>query len=201
MAATVHRACSDHDGIPTATEMMGRDADVDCSIDGWRERIRAQQIVPSADPNGVGGATNGEMTKKRNVFLKCWDGKLLCCTLECETADADEIMGVLRQQVTKNYPYITMEDVYFSAKGKMLTVGDPAGTTHGEEDRCLSIFDDDGVTVFVHRRLRGGCFMVSCSVLGLILFFVVISPCTCGLSMVAVPLLLPLLFILPLCCL
>lgn len=55
--------------------------------------------------------------------------------------------------------------------------------------------------VQVWTRQRGGCFMISCSILGIILAAIVGSTCTCGLSLLIVPVLLPLLFILPLCCL
>ena len=56
-------------------------------------------------------------------------------------------------------------------------------------------------TVTVHPRLRGGCFMVSASVLAMLCAAVVGSSCTCGVSLVAVPFLLPLLFVLPFFCL
>jgi hypothetical protein len=56
-------------------------------------------------------------------------------------------------------------------------------------------------TVFVSQRVRGGCFMVSASVLALIGTAIVGSMCTCGMSLLVVPILLPLLLVLPLCCL
>ena len=56
-------------------------------------------------------------------------------------------------------------------------------------------------TVSVQTRVRGGCFMISASVLCLLCTAVVGSPCTCGVSLIAVPFLLPLLFVLPLFCL
>jgi hypothetical protein len=56
-------------------------------------------------------------------------------------------------------------------------------------------------TVFVNQRVRGGCFMVSASVLALIGTAIVGSMCTCGMSLLVVPVLLPLLLVLPLCCL
>lgn len=56
-------------------------------------------------------------------------------------------------------------------------------------------------TVHVSVQMRGGCFMVSATVLGLIMTAIVGSTCTCGLSLIAVPFLLPLLFILPFFCL
>lgn len=57
------------------------------------------------------------------------------------------------------------------------------------------------VTMHASIRLRGGCFMVSATVLGMIMTAILSSFCTCGLSLIAVPFLLPLLFILPFFCL
>jgi hypothetical protein len=56
-------------------------------------------------------------------------------------------------------------------------------------------------TVHVSLRLKGGCFMVSASVFCLLCTAVIGSTCTCGASLVAVPFLLPLLFVLPFFCL
>jgi hypothetical protein len=57
------------------------------------------------------------------------------------------------------------------------------------------------LTIVVWQRQRGGCFMVSLSILVIIFFALMGSCCTCGLSLLVVPVLLPLLFILPLFCL
>jgi hypothetical protein len=57
------------------------------------------------------------------------------------------------------------------------------------------------VTMHASMRLRGGCFMVSATVLGMIMTAILGSFCTCGLSLIAVPFLLPLLFVLPFFCL
>jgi hypothetical protein len=56
-------------------------------------------------------------------------------------------------------------------------------------------------TIFVNYRLRGGCFIVSFTILMIIIAAVISSFCTCGLSLVVVPFLMPLLFVLPLFCL
>lgn len=56
-------------------------------------------------------------------------------------------------------------------------------------------------TVIVSSRRKGGCFMVSFSILATICAAILGSPCTCGLSLFVVPFLLPLLFVLPLFCL
>jgi hypothetical protein len=57
------------------------------------------------------------------------------------------------------------------------------------------------VTIFCQQRNRGGCFALSFSVLMVIIASILGSTVTCGASLILVPLLLPLLFILPFCCL
>lgn len=74
------------------------------------------------------------------------------------------------------------------------------------DDRALwqvvgALGEQQQVNLQVWTRQRGGCFMVSCSILAIICTAVVGSTCTCGLSLLIVPVLLPLLFILPLFCL
>jgi len=56
-------------------------------------------------------------------------------------------------------------------------------------------------TVHVSAKNRGGCFMVSFSIICTIIAAIIGSTCTCGLSLLIVPLLMPLLFILPFFCL
>jgi len=57
--------------------------------------------------------------------------------------------------------------------------------------------------IMIHASfpLNGGCFLISFSVLLMIIGAVLMSFCTCGASLIFVPLLAPLLFILPLFCL
>lgn len=59
----------------------------------------------------------------------------------------------------------------------------------------------EGVTIDVSYRNKGGCFMVSFSILVFIGMAIIGSTCTCGLSLFVIPFLMPLLFILPLFCL
>mmetsp|Transcript_27066 Transcript_27066/g.56689 ORF Transcript_27066/g.56689 Transcript_27066/m.56689 type:complete len:176 (-) Transcript_27066:1003-1530(-) len=58
-----------------------------------------------------------------------------------------------------------------------------------------------GITIHVSIRQPGGCFMISALVLFLIMIACVGSLCTCGCSLLVIPFLLPLLFVLPLFCL
>lgn len=84
------------------------------------------------------------------------------------------------------------EDFYFIHKGKPLDDGARWTDYHIFGNNC---------TVSVQPRLRGGCFMVSASVLVIICTALVGSTCTCGMSLIVIPFLLPLLFVLPLFCL
>lgn len=81
-----------------------------------------------------------------------------------------------------------------------------------DDDNCLADYNyycssssnnnsSGTMTVHASTRLHGGCFMVSATVFCLLCTAIVGSTCTCGLSLVAVPFLLPLLFVLPLFCL
>jgi hypothetical protein len=72
-----------------------------------------------------------------------------------------------------------------------------------EDEHCLAHygFPQNGMTIHASHRLKGGCFMVSLSILFVIIMSIVGSMCTCGLSLVVVPFLMPLLFVLPLFCL
>lgn len=64
-------------------------------------------------------------------------------------------------------------------------------------------FHDSPTTMTIHAScpIKGGCFIVSFSILVTIVMAVCMSVCTCGLSLVVIPLLAPFLFILPLFCL
>jgi hypothetical protein len=57
------------------------------------------------------------------------------------------------------------------------------------------------IVIHLSFALDGGCFLISFSVLLMIIGAVMMSFCTCGASLIFVPLLAPLLFILPFFCL
>lgn len=89
-------------------------------------------------------------------------------------------------------PKLRWNDLVFIYNGKPL-----------DDDGCLADYrhHNNDVVVHVSMRLHGGCFMVSATVFCMLCTAVIGSTCTCGLSLVAVPFLLPLLFVLPLFCL
>jgi hypothetical protein len=97
---------------------------------------------------------------------------------------------ILEQKVLQFYPWESRENFYFVARSKILN-----------ESTCRALTLNDGVTVFVQYRNRGGCFIVSFTLLMIIIMAIVGSCCTCGSSLLIVPILLPFLFILPLFCL
>mmetsp|Transcript_4108 Transcript_4108/g.5707 ORF Transcript_4108/g.5707 Transcript_4108/m.5707 type:complete len:128 (-) Transcript_4108:254-637(-) len=68
----------------------------------------------------------------------------------------------------------------------------------GDNSQSIETFGiQDGSTVFLTYRTRGGCFIVSLSILWVIALLILISPMSCGGSLLVVPFLLPFLFILP----
>jgi hypothetical protein len=96
-------------------------------------------------------------------------------------------------------PKLRSQDLSFIYRGKPLEDDMPFQTYCNNQSTSSS--SSVPPTIHVSVRLYGGCFMVSATVLGMIMTAIVGSTCTCGLSLIAVPFLLPLLFILPFFCL
>ena len=96
-------------------------------------------------------------------------------------------------------PKLQAQDLCFIYRGKPLE-DDMSFQTY-YNNRVATSSSSVPPTIHVSVRLYGGCFMVSATVLGMIMTAIVGSTCTCGLSLIAVPFLLPLLFILPFFCL
>lgn len=61
--------------------------------------------------------------------------------------------------------------------------------------------NDTPITIHASYPIRGGCFIISFSILITLLIAMCMSVCTCGLSLAIIPILAPFLFILPLFCL
>jgi hypothetical protein len=113
----------------------------------------------------------------------------LCCIVEaCNETTGFEVVDALTKKVMEEYPTMNRNNFFFEFGGKPLS-----------HDNTVSI--GNGSTVFVQYRLRGGCFMISITVLMTIFVLILSSTCTCGASLLLVPLLLPFLFVLPLFCL
>ena len=98
-------------------------------------------------------------------------------------------------------PKLQSHDLSFIYRGKPLEDDMSFQTYYNNKKVALSSSSSAPPTIHVSVRLYGGCFMVSATVLGMIMTAIVGSTCTCGLSLIAVPFLLPLLFILPFFCL
>jgi hypothetical protein len=152
-----------------------------------------------------------------NIFLRLWDGKVifralaqigsdtcskhvlfvlqtLCWSVDPSVMTQNNVMAVqklLEQRVLQQHPYENPKNFYFLANAKPLA----------RDVDVSSMTMRDGMTIFVQYRNRGGCFVFSFTVLTMIFTAIMGSFCTCGLSLWVVPLLLPLLFILPLFCL
>lgn len=90
-------------------------------------------------------------------------------------------------------------DCYLTAGGKPLR---ERGANGG---RCPTLGEQlaraGTQSIVVHPRQRGGCFIFSLTILTVIILAVIFSLCTCGTSLIVIPFLLPLLFVLPCCCL
>jgi hypothetical protein len=96
-------------------------------------------------------------------------------------------------------PKVQAHDLSFMYRGKPLEDDMPFCAYYNTGG--ANTFSTVPPTIHVSVRLQGGCFMVSATVLGMIMTAIIGSTCTCGLSLIAVPFLLPLLFILPFFCL
>jgi hypothetical protein len=114
----------------------------------------------------------------------------LCCVIDARRAAITHVVvDTLVQKVMDQYPATSRKNYYFEVGGKPLS--------NATNMPCIY----NGSTVFVQYRNRGGCFMVSFTVMMTILALILSSTCTCGTSLLLVPLLLPFLFVLPLFCL
>jgi len=158
-----------------------------------------------------------------NVFLKMWDGKVriffrrgmsndacvfsrimmmnilcthdlflkrktLCCLINPRQA-AITSMGILEGKVFESYPDGSRQDFFFECQSKPLN------------ERTFNLLTwKDGTTIFVQSRQKGGCFIFSFTILCIIFMAIIGSFCTCGSSLLIIPILLPFLFILPLFC-
>jgi hypothetical protein len=120
------------------------------------------------------------------IFTFC---QTLCCLINPQQGAITSI-AILEQKVLESYPDRSKRDFFFLSQSKPLN-----------QTTFDSLYWKDGSTIFVHYRNRGGCFIFSFSILCIILMAIVGSFCTCGSSLLIIPVLLPFLFILPLFCL
>jgi hypothetical protein len=130
---------------------------------------------------------NPDQTYQLTTFLLLI--QTLCCRINPKQAAITKL-DYLNERVLQEYPNDDDTNFYFEMHGKPMNL-----------KTCNSLMWMEGSTVFVQYRNRGGCFMVSLTVLTMIMAALVGSFCTCGLSLFVIPFLLPFLFILPLFCL
>jgi hypothetical protein len=132
-------------------------------------------------------------TKFPAHFVNAQIFQTLCCVIDAGNSNSNadfvnDVVGALVQKVMAEYPTMNRNNFFFEVGGKPLS-----------NSSTVSI--RNGSTVFVQYRLRGGCFLVSFTIMMTIFLLILSSTCTCGTSLLLVPLLLPFLFVLPLFCL
>jgi hypothetical protein len=128
--------------------------------------------------------STGDNMKSKDVFVRCPNGKTILVS-------RDDCLSVIQRKV-------------FMESGVRSCYQVLHCNTKPLFDAELSLNDygiTENATIFVSSRTKGGCFMVSFSILIVIAIAFLMSLCTCGLSLCVVPFLLPLLCILPLFCL
>ena len=136
----------------------------------------------------------------------------LCCVLEpYQQASLSTVVACLEQKVLDSYPGYDRRNFFMELNGKPLSSSAASSSSTLSEyqhhvlvpskNKTTSIDNSNTSTVYVHYRNRGGCFMISFTILMTIFFLIITSTCTCGASLLFVPLLLPFLFVLPFCCL
>jgi len=123
-----------------------------------------------------------------DIFVHGTNGKTVNLTVH-----GDESIFSVRRKVSQKHPHnmLYSSDQYLTYQSKPLT-------------ESLTVADygiQQGSTLFASERRRGGCFMISLSIIFTIFCAIAMSLCTCGLSLTIIPFLLPLLCILPLFCL
>ena len=111
---------------------------------------------------------------------------------DCDNGES--FVSSLQKKVVQHYPHVARSKDNFHFIG-------PNGKPLRRDDHMYMYNNPGDTTVYVHYRNEGGCFILSLSVLTMIMIAIIGSTCTCGMSLLVVPLLMPLLFILPLFCL
>lgn len=130
----------------------------------------------------------------RTVGIPDWISHY-CCYFKtyCLTIEPDMSLFDIKRALIELYQYSTNQPTFIDPRQLCLT-------SQGKVEENL-VWNKNNVTVFVHLRQPGGCFMISFTILMTIILACMSSVCTCGLSLFVIPVLLPLLFILPLFCL
>lgn len=128
--------------------------------------------------------STGDKMERKDVFVRCPHGKTIVVSRD------DCLSAIQRKVFMESGVRSCYQVLHCNAKPLF--------------DAELSLKDygiTENATVIVSSRTKGGCFMISFSILIVIAIAFLMSLCTCGLSLCIVPFLLPLLCILPLFCL
>jgi hypothetical protein len=130
-----------------------------------------------------------------------WIPQTLCLWLDPEL-DISSIKQTLVEHRAKSCYGSTTPTLMWAARDLFfIWNGKPLDDAALLSDYMVGARSNSTTTIQVSYRNRGGCFMVSFSILCIICASLIGSFCTCGLSLLVVPVLLPLLFVLPLFCL
>ncbi|GMH53896.1 hypothetical protein TrLO_g14777 [Triparma laevis f. longispina] len=113
---------------------------------------------------------------------------LLQCSGKSRTVlgDRNGVVGDLLPEASK-FVNADEDSIYFVSRSRLLPPHHPLSSLSSP--------------VSVNVRSPGGCFIISFTILCILCASLVLSLCTCGGSLIVFPFLLPLLFILPFCCL
>mmetsp|Transcript_211 Transcript_211/g.560 ORF Transcript_211/g.560 Transcript_211/m.560 type:complete len:123 (-) Transcript_211:305-673(-) len=120
------------------------------------------------------------------IFVKTVTGRTI--PLEVESSDTVEMV---KDKLCLSTAIPSSEQRLVSSGGRQLEEGMTLGDLDVQKEAVLNLM----------LGLRGGCWFFSISILIIIFFAIVLSFCTCGLSLTAIPFLVPFLFILPCLCL
>ena len=161
-----------------------------------------------------------------NLFVRCPDGQTLCLngldlTSESPQSVRSRIVEKWHPETnpggsrTDNvlFPFFAVfvasflsaagilrplsdEDLYLTCRGKVLDAASPIHASLADYGILA-----DGSTVDAFVRVRGGCFMISLSLLTVIVGAMMMSVFTCGGALLVIPFLAPFLFVLPFFCL
>mmetsp|Transcript_7425 Transcript_7425/g.10532 ORF Transcript_7425/g.10532 Transcript_7425/m.10532 type:complete len:192 (-) Transcript_7425:366-941(-) len=143
-----------------------------------------------------------------NVFFRFVDGITFCLLIHPFLEDIESIRKRLVESHNKQQGQNDMTKLHMKANDLVLMwngkpIDDCNNDNNNNKTRLAdyNLVKDGAHTIHVSVRQKGGCFMISFTILMIICTALVGSTCTCGLSLLIVPILMPLLFVLPLFCL
>mmetsp|Transcript_37907 Transcript_37907/g.96917 ORF Transcript_37907/g.96917 Transcript_37907/m.96917 type:complete len:123 (-) Transcript_37907:68-436(-) len=120
------------------------------------------------------------------IFVKTVTGRTI--PLEVESSDT---VDMVKERLSLSTSIPQSEQRLVSSSGRQLEEEMTLEELNIQKEAMLNLM----------LGLRGGCWIFSISILIIIFFAIILSFCTCGLSLTVIPFLVPFLFILPCLCL